>query len=615
MGVPSPGEASPHRGDSNSAGSDRRARDPSLRRPWILWGAWCLLVLAAAIVGLRDIRRPLDRGFDGHQGAFWTQAAINFDRLGPGASHGIPIVNLDLPTDGDGVWRLDGSGWYPYPNHPPTTAGLAWLGWTLGGGFEAGHPGSSDAGSVSDSMDAAETPLRGPSGFEGALRLPFFTAHLLALFAFAFLLMELAGPSRSLCGLALLATAPGVLLYADLVNVENPALAPLLLGLGFGVRAARTGRRSSHLACGAAMALAGCITWAPLAFIPPFALTLARRHGLAAGLRFGWISAMCSALPLLAWGAHVERVLGRAGMQHQGIGLRIKTLLGPLVRGEESLLPWFARQGSFALHVLGPAALALAVLGLALPGLRRVAAARWPPGDSASPRASAQSGSDGAVALLLGGLLANLAFFRHSLEAQESFQLWLAPGLCALGARILAAPTQALLRFRAGVAPQVLLVGTVALFSLADFEVQKHGLRAPRGSDGGPGLPAPELELPSVLGLRISEVLPPRAIGLLPSELGTTPAVGLYAWRSLLVASGPNDPLALGQAATFAPDPRTAIWVLLPSNPPQGAKAAVEDWQRQLLAKGSRPEDARVSNDGSWRAWPWTEVTAPGHDP
>lgn len=589
------------------------------RGPWVL-GGWLLLVLAAAIVGLRDLRRPFDRGFDGHQGAFWIQAAINFDRLGPGATHGVPIVNVDLPRDAEGAPRLDGSGWYPYPNHPPTTALLAWCAWRAGGGFEAGHPGAPGARVHSSEPPTQAPHLRGPRGFEGALRFPFFLAHLVALFAFAFLTFELAGASRSLCALAVFATAPGVLLFGDLVNVENPALAMLLLGLGFGARATRTGRRSHFVGCAITLALAGCITWAPLAFLPPFVVTLTRRHGRSAGARFAAVAGISLLLPLLAWSLHVERTLAAAGLAHQGIGLRIKTLLGPLLQGDGVLIPWLLRQGSFGLHALGPIALALAVLGIGLPLLPRLLAARRGVETPAPPGTRPMSTADGALALLLGGLLANLAFFRHSAEAQESFQLWLAPGLCALAARVLAAPTRALLRLGAGIGPQVLLVGTVAIFGLADFEVQAHRLRSPIANNGGDGggsrgglrLPAPELALPSVLGPAIAEVLPPRAIGWLPAELGTNPAVGLYAWRSLLPARGPDDPVALGQATSFAPDPRTQVWVILPTKAPTSAAAAVADWEKVILDRGLRLEDAAVSKDGSWRAWPWTEVVAPG---
>ena len=72
-----------------------------------------VLIAAAFLPRLRDLDAPFDREFEGAQGAFFTIAAINYDRLGVGAFGGYPVLNIDLDET-----RPD--TWYTYENHPPT---------------------------------------------------------------------------------------------------------------------------------------------------------------------------------------------------------------------------------------------------------------------------------------------------------------------------------------------------------------------------------------------------------------------------------------------------------------------------------------------------------------
>src|SRR5689334_9690362 len=64
-----------------------------------------LLLLAAIVPRLRDVRAPFDRGVDGARGAEAVLAGLNYERLGLGAAGGYPVRNLDLGDRHDAEHR------------------------------------------------------------------------------------------------------------------------------------------------------------------------------------------------------------------------------------------------------------------------------------------------------------------------------------------------------------------------------------------------------------------------------------------------------------------------------------------------------------------------------
>ncbi|HVS18207.1 MAG TPA: hypothetical protein VMT18_06375, partial [Planctomycetota bacterium] len=146
-----------------------------------------------------------------------------------------------------------------------------------------------------------------------------------------------------------------------------------------------------------------------------------------------------------------------------------------------------------------------------------------------------------ALPLFLGGLACQAVFYRHTLDAQTTFLMLVAPGVCALGAVGLDALAPRLARLRAGLAPLVVLASSIAVVDLARAQDLRFDLRAPRGA-AHPSRPAPQLELPHQTAAALREILAPGELGLYPAELGLNLAVTLHAWRSLWPFERAQDP-------------------------------------------------------------------------
>ncbi len=550
-----------------------------LRAAHLEWAAVLLILCAALVPRARDLAGPFDRGLEGFQGAFFAICAVNYERLGVGAVSGYPVANLDLPRDPAGEIARDPGGWVAYANHPPTTPLLAWL------ALKALGP---------EGWSEAWRDGRAPADIEAPIRLPFLALHAAGLLAFWWALRQTSGAARSLIALALLAVTPVSVLYATLVNVENPSLVFALLSCGFGARWLRGGR-SRDLALAASSLAAGCaVTYAPLFFLPPLVLW-GWRAGARRALALLSAGAIAGLLPLGLHALASSRALARIGRPSAPVLERARELLQPLLDGSLPFAGWLARQVEHAGSRIGWPLLAAALIGLLLPASRRVARSldRWL---SARELPGEARGPDLAVPLLAGGLLYLLAFYRHTWDAQYVFLMFLAPGVCALAARALDALTGPLLALRAGIAPQVVLVSSLGLPCIARFNALRHELRAPGDSPAASLYTPPELPLPDAIGAAIAGVCPPGAIGLHPEVLGLNHAASFYAWRSLVPAPIPDEQLRRMAAASGLAD--APILLLLPDDPPESARAGCEELRRELVG-----EAAPSSLGSGWSAW------------
>lgn len=535
-------------------------------------GAVLLLVVAALVPRLFDASAPLDRGFDGEQGAFFTIGAINFERLGLRRTGGYPVLNVDLGDRADSATRLwdRPQSWLSYANHPPSVALMAWA--------------SLNALAPAD-WNAAWREGHGPQGFELALRLPFLVLHVAALLSLWWAVREGHGARAGLLALALSTGLPVLVLYAGLANYENACLAFVLLGLGFYARWLRGGRRRDLAALALAFAAGGAVTWAPLFFAAALAAHALFSSRRARALAAAAVGTLCAALPLGLHTLWASAVLRRLGQPPAAPLERARELLAPLLDGSAPLSTWVGLQlGRLAQWCTWPMlVVAAAGLGVAvIRGRRRVA-------DPERVQI--------ALPLMLGGWLYLASFYQHTLDPQTPFLMMLAPGLAALGAVALDAAAPGLARLRAGLAPLVVLVSSLALIGIASTGALRHGLRAPAGDTRG-GRAAPQLALPGETAAAVAQLLPRGALGLHPRALGLNLAVSLYAWRSLWPIAGPVDPSVDAVAARVGLEaaPR---WLLVPDPPPLAVSGDLAALRTALV--DVRPPDAVACGWSGWR--------------
>jgi hypothetical protein len=549
------------------ASLEARAFGPGLER-----AALVVLFLAALVPRLFDVAAPLDRGFDGEQGGFFAIGAINFERLGVRRTGGYPVLNIDLGDRADPATRLwDRTElWVSYANHPPTVPLIAWA--------------SLNALAPQD-WNSAWRDAKGPQGFELALRLPFLVCHLAALIALWWAMREAYGARAALLTLALAVAVPVFVLYAGMVNYENVCMPFLFLGAGFYARWMRGGRKRDAVALGLCYAGAGAVTWAPLGFAAALSV-----HGRFAskpgrGTAAGAIAMVAAAIPLALHSVWARAVLNRLGQPKLTPTMRARELLAPLLDGSVPIQRWLGLQIERVLEWCTGPLFVVALAGLVVAVLR------------ARKRTADPERVQIALPLILGGAIYLLAFYRHTSDAQTPFYMLVAPGLCALAATALDALAPRLARLRAGLAPLVVLVSSIAMFGIARTSDLRHALRAPAGDTRG-GHAAPELARPNEIGAALAEVLPPGSLGLHPRALGFNLAVSLYAWRSLWAINGPDDP---------SPDivaKRTGLasaqrWLALPDPPPERLSNELHALRSALI--GDHAPDATTPGWSAWR--------------
>lgn len=544
--------------------------EPSARIARWEWLGALLLVLAALVPRVRDLRAGFDRSFEGFQGAFFAMAALNYERAGLDAFGGYPLVNLELDLARPATW-------YTYENHPPTVPLLAWA------SVRAAAPRGPDGEAWSESWRSARAPL----GIEPALRAPFLALHVLGLFALWWCVRQGARASEALLALAILAALPISAAYGTLVNYENPSLAFVLLGVGCALRWLRNARRRALFGTAAWFAAAGAVTYAP-AF---FALALGAWALARAGRRRGGavlLAALGGALvPLLVHGWLAHAALESIGKSSMPLAGRALLLWGPMFERDTAPWHWLALQlERCAEHFTWPVLLA-AALGACMLALRALARRRAGAAHEAARELSA------AVPLACGGVLVMLGFYRHTFDPQTPFLLNLAPGAAALAAVALERARTALgPRAARSAAPAVALAGMLVLPGVLRTNELRARWRAPGPLDEPAGTQGPEQALPRTEGARIAELIEPGAVGLYPEAAGLTVATSYYAWRTLLPLPQKAWSAALGLAG--APH-----YVLVPLRGEAARAPAVRALEAELRASG-----APVRENSHWAAWP-----------
>jgi hypothetical protein len=543
------------------------AREPGRAPASRLELAGALLILLAGLVPrLRDVAAPFDRGVEGARGASFAIAAVNYERLGLGRAGGYPVHNVDALREArPGVLLpIPSEHWLVDATHPPLVPLLAWV------ALEALGP---------EGWSEAWRSGRAPRGVELPLRLPFALVHALFLAALWWAVREGHGRRTALIALALAAAAPVLAFHGALVGAEGPALLCLALAAGFHARWRRVGRRADLGRFALVCSLGACVGNAGACFVPFFALATLAAGRIGRGVAQAAVGIAAALVPVALHALWIERVARDTGHPLPNLGDRAREALAPLA-GEG--LP---HGGSFTreLERLGPW-IGWPVVALALAGLALLLArlSRPPPAPAFAPR---WQHVDVGVPLFLGGWLYFAATYRH---AAEHHLMLVAPGFAVLAAVALDALAAPLARLRAGIAPLVVIVSSIALLGVRELHAQRYRSRAPLGEPAPAGLAPPALPLPDATGAELASLIPPGSVGLYPSETDLNLAAGFYAWRSLFPIAAPGDaaPAARARAAGLE---QAARYLLLPTPPPAG----VEEQAASLRAALAPPVTPR----------------------
>jgi hypothetical protein len=413
------------------------------------------------------------------------------------------------------------------------------------------------------------------------MRLPAFLFHLAGLVAFYLAVREGAGVQRALLSLAVLAATPVSIVYAGLLNYENPALALVLVAALFHVRYLKRGETRDLVLFGVA-ALVGCaVTFFHLFFVPPLVAQAFLRRSPGArdhAVRLAAAAALGAALPIALHAWLSSLAFERASQPPSLLASRIEEMLRPLVDGSVPFPAWLGFQLARAARYLSEPILVAAVVGAVLAAAR---ALRPGPSRGASPADGGPAAVELTLPLLAGAGLLLVVMFRHTADGigggdgQASFVLHLAPGAAAAAGLVLDALSRPLLRLRGGVAPLVVLTSLVCLPAVARANELRRPWREPGPRDDPSLETGPAAPLPSTVGRELNRLLPAGDAAVYPSSLGLTPAHIYYAWRSLLpvdVASAGS----LSLAGTRIADHRGETWILVPRSGPRAAVTAGE---------------------------------------
>ncbi|MBI5434738.1 MAG: hypothetical protein HZA52_18040 [Planctomycetes bacterium] len=516
-----------------------------------------VLIAAAFLPRVRDLDAPFDREFEGAQGAFFTIAAINYDRLGVGAFGGYPVLNIDLDET-----RPD--TWYTYENHPPTVplftlAGLRVLG----------------------PLDWNER--YGTRGAEWAVRVPFLVLHFFFLLAFWWMLREASDGVSALLGLLVAAALPVLTIYAPLANYETPALLALALAYGSYARLVRWGKTPDLVALLVFFALGGVVTWAPLFFVPPLAVHAWRRVGLANGARLGALCAAATLVPLVLHTALARSALAAIGREPAGLDDRAQALLEPLFSGAHPPTEWLALQVERLWAWCSPLALGLAAVGLVLAAFE-------------TRRNRERRDTPIGVLWLCGGATYLFAFYRHTLDAQHTFLMLVAPAIAVLAGRALAKPISLWVKGSVGAIVASVATATVVVLALQRTDDFRYRFRAQENAPSRAGVAAPELPPMDKLGFELRSLTPAGSFVVFPEALGLNYAAYYYAWRTLWPIRSPDDTLPFAVAKRFLPN--GSMLLVLPKSVPASARESVE----ALRARYCTGEPVRES--ANFTAWP-----------
>ncbi|MCE9593294.1 MAG: hypothetical protein K8S98_03775 [Planctomycetes bacterium] len=516
-----------------------------------------VLIAAAFVPRLRDVDGPFDREFEGAQGAFFTIAAINYERLGFGAVGGYPVLNIDLD-------RTRPETWYAYANHPPTVPLLTWA-------------------ALKSLAPSMWDERFGERGAEWAVRLPFLAIHFMFLLAFWWMLREASDGVSALLGLLVAAALPVLVLYAPLANYENPALLAIALAYGFYARVVRWGKSADLVAMLVCFALGGAVTWAPLFFVPPLVLHAWRGSGWRTAATFGVAASAATLLPLALHGALSRSALAALGLPPTSLATRAKEMLAPLFSGEHPASEWLALQGERLWTWCSPLAVVLAIVGLGLAVLEM-------------RRSRERRDTPVGVLWLLGGALYLFAFYRHTLDPQHTFLMLVAPAIAVLAGRTLARPIATWVRGSVGAIVASVATSAVIVLALQGAGDLHYRFRSNATAEPREGVSPPDLPPSDVLGFELRALTPAGSFVVVPEALGINYAAYYYAWRTLWPIRSPDDTLPFAVAHQFLPNgPRLLV---LPKIAPASAGPQVE----ALRARFCTGEPVRES--ANFTAWP-----------
>lgn len=571
--------------------------------------ALALLLVLAAILRFAAAPAPgglsggFDREMDGFQGSFFALTSTNYERLGPAAAGGYPIVNLDAD-------KAAPKTWYVYANHPPTLALFFWLELKL-----FGPDGWQDAPSEGKPPTSVE-----PGALERLLRAPMLLASLASILALFWALRSSMGEREALFATLLYATAPLAVLDAGLVNYEPLSILCVLIAFGATLRYLNHGQKRHLILGAAAIALGTAQTFAPLFSCVPLCLFVLghrlRHRGLFPAIRTTSIFAGAALLPILIHGIWARQALTELG-QVPHLTDRIGQLFGPLTSGEVPFFSWLTLQFTHLSGASSELFRDLVLVGLvfslidllAAPQPKEVAA-----DDQAAnlSKARAQAASF-ALLLFASGLSVLFFYYRHTSDgylpgtsAQTTFMLNLLPGAAALAGLALFEVGATLTRvLYKGRDPQTLTpftrhgpkVITIALtlLTLGSFA------RTTAASYEAWRAPSDERPLPLEVGSELNELLPQGAVALFPESLGWTPAVSLYAWRTLLPVTPDIPSFEFTEARIAAAGLTTAPrYLLLPKQPRTETAKNLEAFFHEMTPDIAAREPITSKN---WRAW------------
>jgi len=544
----------------------------------------------------------LDREMDGFQGAFFALTSTNYERLGPAAAGGYPIVNLDADPAAPKTW-------YVYANHPPTLALFFWLELKL-----LGPDGWQDAPATGHPPTSVQ-----PGNLERLLRAPMMFASLASILALFWALRSSMDEREALLGTLLYAAAPLAVLDAGLVNYEPPSILCVLVAFGATLRYLNHGQKR-HLILGAvAIALGTAQTFAPLFFCVPLCLFVLghrlRHRGLLPAIRTTSIFAGAALLPILIHGIWARHALSELG-QVPHLTDRIGQLFGPLTTGEVPFFSWLTLQFTHLSSASSELFRDLVLVGLVFSILDLLAAPTPNNGDSDSdnePKAARSQAAAFALLLFAGGLAVLFFYYRHTADgyqpgtsAQTTFMLNLLPGAAALAGvaifevgatltRVLQKgkdPTQLSPFTRHGPA---IIATALVLLTLGSFS---RTTAATYATWRAPDATRP---LPLEVGTELNELLPQGAVALFPQSLGWTPAVSLYAWRTLLPVTPDIPSFQFTEARIAAAGLTTAPrYLLLPREPRTETAKNLEAFFHNMAPDVAAREPLTSPN---WRAW------------
>jgi hypothetical protein len=580
-------------------------RSPSPTSPRAKLALALILVLAivlrfAAAPAPGGLSGGFDREMDGFQGSFFTLTSTNYARLGPGAAGGYPLINIEADPTAPKTW-------YVYANHPPTLALFFWLELELFG---------PDGWQTAPLEGNSPTSLA-PGSIERILRAPMMLASLASILALFWALRGAMGEREALLATLLYTALPLAVLDAGLVNYEPPSILCVLVAFGAAVRFLEGGRKR-HLVLGAsALALGTAQTFAPLFFAVPLCLFILlhrlRHRSLLPAVRTTTIFAGAALLPILIHGIAARAALSELG-QVPHLTDRVNELFGPLTSGAVPFFSWLALQFTHLADASSELFRDVVLVGIVFAVIDLLAVPSPAAKSQATPEQLSRARA-AAFALLLftGGLSVLFFYYRHTADGflagtsvQTTFMLNVLPGACALAAIALFEIATTLGRvFQKGrpsaeLSPLLrhgpnVLAASLTLLMLGDFA------RATANTYTTWRAPDVTRPLPLEVGTELHDLLPPHSVGLFPGSLGWTPAVSLYAWRSLLPVTADVESFQFTEARIAAAGLTTAPrYLLLPKEPRAEGAKQLEAFFHQMTPEIAAREP--VTSD-HWRAW------------